>query len=207
MKNRKREPKSKLKEQVEPLLTALEGNGPLLQRDYWAVIKNCRLNCREVALFVKEHFPTLPPESLVVFRKKDGKTGPLQVDDEMEVEIRMAGKTAVRVIHEDGNSITLCTMQKHPEAGRITFGAYRNEKNDVVFHIRSRARSSSIKNLVGFLTTGDAMQTNTWTDFIDRLSHMVGDGVVGAIYVETSKIEEEDAESVTVTPTFIARGT
>lgn len=205
MGERERKRKSK-KEPGEPLLTALEGNGPLLQRDYWAVIKDCRLDCREVARFVKEHFPTLPPESLVVFRRKDDQTGPLQVDDEMEVEIRMAKITAVRVIHQDENSITLCTMRKHPEAGRITFGAYRNDNNDVVFHIRSRARSSSVKNLVGFLTTGDAMQTNTWTDFIDRLSHMIGDGVLDAIHVETSKIEEEDAETVMMAPTFIARG-
>ena len=49
------------------------------------------------------------------------------------------------------------------------------------------------------------MQTNTWTDFIDRLAHIVGDGVIGAIQAETQKIREEDISLING-PTFIATG-
>ena len=102
-------------------------------------------------------------------------------------------------------AITLGTVGGHPEAGRITFGAYPNERGDVIFHIRSRARSSSATRYAGFLTAGESMQTNTWTDFIDRLAHTVGEGIVGAIQVETQEIDEEEDEAIE-TPTFIARG-
>lgn len=187
------------------LMLASEGAGPLLQRDYWAVIRGCRLTPHEVALYVREHFPDFPPRKLVTFQRKDGSEGPLEVGDELEIKIRMAGRTAVRVLHVDANSITLGTLKGHPEAGRITFGAYRNERGDVIFHIRSRARSSSSTRYAGFLATGEPMQTNTWTDFIDRLAHTVGDGVIGAIRVETQVIEEENPGLVHG-PTFIATG-
>ncbi|HUE95701.1 MAG TPA: hypothetical protein VMN39_03530, partial [Longimicrobiaceae bacterium] len=77
----------------------------------------------------------------------------------------------------------------------------------VIFHIRSRARSSSGANYLGLLTAGDPMQTNTWTDFIDRLAHTVGDGILGKIHAETKEIEDEPEDPATVcSPTFQAVG-
>jgi hypothetical protein len=195
-----------LEKLLEGVIPASEGAGPLLERDYWAVIRECRCSCREVALIVREHFLELPPESLVVFRRTDATEGPLDIGDELEVKIRMSGTAAVRVVHLGENSITLATIKGHPEAGRITFGAYRNERGDIIFHIRSRARSSSAVRYRGFLTAGEPMQTNTWTDFIDRLAHMVGGGVLGTIHVETRKLDEDEDREATCTPTFIARG-
>lgn len=189
----------------DELMPASEGKGPLLQRDYWAVIRGCRLSPQTVIMHLREHFPEFPPRKLVVFERSGGLEGPLEVGDELKVRIRMAGRTAVRVLHVDANSITLGTVRGHPEAGRITFGAYRNGRGDVVFHIRSRARSSTSSRYAGFLTAGEPMQTNTWTDFIDKLAHSIGDGVIGAIRAETKVIGEED-ESVLQTPTFIATG-
>lgn len=189
----------------DDLVPASAGAGPLLQRDYWAVLKDCRFSCSEVATYVREHFLDFPPEPLVVFHRPDGAEGPLQVGDRLDVQIRMEGTTAVCVVHTDANSLTLATVKGHPEAGRITFGAYRNDRGDVLFHIRSRARSSSRLFYAGFLTAGDPMQTNTWTDFIDCLAHTVAEGIVGAIYVETHKIDEAD-DGALDTPTFTAEG-
>jgi hypothetical protein len=190
---------------VEGLHLASEGKGPLLQRDYWAVIRGSRLSPREIAARVAEDFCTIAPEELVRFEREEGAEGPLEVGEELSVTIRIAGGCRVRVLHRDSNSVTLGTLQGHPEAGRITFGAYRNEGGDVIFQIRSRARSSSAVRYAGFITAGEPMQTNTWTDFIDRLAHMVGDGVVGAIHAETKEIEDEPADSV-CSPTFRAVG-
>jgi hypothetical protein len=131
----------------------------------------------------------------------------LRVGDEMDVAIRMAGVCRVRVVHRDHNSITLATLRGHPEAGRITFGAYRNEIGDVIFHIRSRARSSTRTRYAGFLFGGEPMQTTTWTDFIDRLAHYAGDGIVGSIHAETIEISDEpDDPEIMRSPTFLATG-
>lgn len=184
--------------------SASDGAGPLLQRDYWAVLRGCALSAPELATLVRERFLEFPPEELVVFRRTDGHEGPLEVGDALEVDISMAGTTAVRVVHTDANSLTLATVKGHPEAGRITFGAYPNDAGELVFHIRSRARSSSLAHLAGFLAAGEAMQTNTWTDFIDRLAHRAGEGIRGAIHAETEEVRDEESDEEG--PTFIARG-
>lgn len=186
---------------------ASEGSGPFLQRDYWAVIENCRLSPTEVAAFVRENFVDFPPSALVTFKHRREGDRALRMGDDLDVRIRMAGKSGVRVVHIDDNSMTICTLKGHPEAGRITFGSYRNDRGDVIFHIRSRARSGSRVSYTGFLTLGDPMQTNTWTDFIDRLANCVGDGVIGAIYSEITPIHEPNGEDEIIdAPTFVAKG-
>lgn len=192
--------------EIRELKPATDGTGPLLQRDYWAVVAGSRLGPREVVKLVAEKFPEFPPPQLVQFRLADGCEGPLDIGDELDIDIRLAGKCAVRVVHRDANSITLGTLDGHPEAGRITFGAYRNERGDVVFHIRSRARASKLTRYLEFLAGGDPMQTNTWVDFIDALSQTAGSGVVDGIRVEQAEVDDEDADADPASPTFIARG-
>jgi hypothetical protein len=171
---------------VNDLLPATGGAGPLLQRDYWAVFTGCPLTPSEVMRHVKAHFCQLPPASLVLFKAPNG----LNRDAELDIAIVPAQSCRVRVIHEDAQSFTLGTLEGHPEAGRITFGAYRNPAGEVIFHIRSRARSASASKRVGFLAIGDAMQTNTWTDFINNAAVAVGAHIFDAIRAETKEVEE-----------------
>lgn len=192
---------------VEGLLLASEGSGPLLQRDYWAVIENSSRTAEELGTILAEDFCRYAPEELVKFHRVDGRDEPLEVGVELEVQIRMAGECRVRVIHRDANSITLGTLKGHPEAGKITFGAYPNEHGDVIFHIRSKARSSDQLRYAGFLAVGEPMQTNTWTDFVDCVAHTAGDGVVGVIHAETTEINDDPEDPETVcSPTFKAVG-
>lgn len=184
-----------------------DGAGALLERDYWAVVDGARLGPVGLAGTVARHFEHFPPPALVRFRRASGaRDRELEVGDELQVDIRGAGSFGVRVVHRGASSITLATLEGHPEAGRITFGAYRHRRGDVVFHIRSRARAGSRPRLAGFLFFGDPMQTNTWSDFINRLAHSVGDGVVGAIHAEKRRVEEEPGDRTVDAPTFIAEG-
>jgi hypothetical protein len=195
------------KELVEGLLPASLGAGPLLQRDYWAVVASCRHKPSEVMERVARHFWEFAPEDVVHFRRADGTAKPLEPGAEMEVKIRMAGTFRVRILHQDATSLTIGTLAGHPEAGRITFGAYRNDRGDVIFHIRSIARSSSQGRYVGFLAMGEAMQTNCWTDFVNSVANTVGNGVLGYVHAETVERRRglEDDEELH-SPTFIARG-
>jgi hypothetical protein len=197
----------RLERLMDGVITAREGAGPLLQRDYWGVIRECRLSPTEVADTVAREFGSFAPPDLVRFLREEGSDDEIREGSELEVSIRMAGDCRVRAVHRDENSLTLATIEGHPEAGRITFGAYPNEAGDVVFHIRSRARSSSALKYAGFLTAGEAMQTTTWTDFIDRLANTVGEGVQGSIHAETQEIEDEpDIPEAVCSPTFAAVG-
>ncbi|HEX7119886.1 MAG TPA: DUF1990 family protein [Longimicrobiales bacterium] len=189
------------------VLPSWRGVGPLLQRDYWAVIEDCRLTPPEVIELVARRFPDFAPDELAAFRRLDGAARPLDVGDEMEVRIRMTGTFRVRVVHRDRNSLTIATLLGHPEAGRITFGAYRNDVGDVIFHIRSRARSGSTRYYAGFLAMGDAMQTETWAEFVNRVAATTGAGVLAFVHAETRKLpgDAEGPEALR-RPTFLARG-
>lgn len=184
-------------------MPASQGVGPLLQRDYWAVFPGCELKPSELMGLIRTHFCEFPPAALVRF---DAGAG-ISVGSELEIDILPAQHCAVRVIHTDAQSFTLGTLEGHPEAGRITFGAYRNPAGEIVIHIRSRARSSSAPNRLGFLAIGDAMQTNTWTDFIVNVAAAAGTTIPGVIHAETQEVDAvpEDDEPLD-SPTFLAVG-
>lgn len=183
-----------------------EGTGALLQRDYWAVIRGCEIGPRALVEGVRHRFEEFAPPSIARFKRSCPPGRALEVGDELEVDIRQAGRFAVRVTHVDSNSLTLATMQGHPEAGRITFGAYRNSHEDVIFHIRSIARSSSPKMYAGFLIAGDPMQTYTWTDFVDCVAHTFGDGIVGRIQAEMKHAAAAGEDEAMDRPTYLAEG-
>lgn len=189
---------------MSDILPATRGAGPLLQRDYWAVLTRCSLTPSELIDRVKAEFCTLPPASLVRFDAPDG----VRQDALIDIHIAPAQRCGVKVIHEDRNSVTFATVEGHPEAGRITFGAYRNDAGDVIFHIRSRARSTSMATRLGFLALGEAMQTNTWADFIRNTAALAGAPIADVIHADTTEVDEtpDDAEPLRM-PTFIAAGT
>jgi hypothetical protein len=188
---------------ADSLLPATRGAGPLLQRDYWAVLAGCDLKPSDLMAHVKSHFCEFPPASLVEFVTD----GCLVRDARLDIRIKPGQHCAVRVIHEDAQSVTLATLEGHPEAGRITFGAYRNAAGGLIFHIRSRARSTSPLKRIGFLAIGDAMQTNTWADFIKNAAASVGAHIPDAIHADTEHVDElpEDDDPVH-SPTFRAEG-
>jgi hypothetical protein len=192
-------------EQASAVSPATGGAGPLLQRDYWAVVARCRVAPSALLQLVADRFESFSPPELAAF-ERPGEDCHLELGDELTVRIAGAGLARVRVVHRDAQSITLATLAGHPEAGRITFGAYRNRRGDVMFHIRSRARSGSLLHRAGFVGIGEAMQTNTWTDFVNRVAAVAGDGVVGAVHAETCACEDEPEDVARSAPTFLARG-
>lgn len=188
---------------TDDLQPATTGTGPLLQRDYWAVLTDCPLSPSELMAQVKTHFCELPPGALVTFAAPDG----VALDTTLDIVIRPGQDCRVRVLHEDAQSLTLGTLEGHPEAGRITFGAYRNPAGAVIFHIRSRARSKDVPRLLGFLAIGDAMQTDTWTDFINNTAALAGARIDGPIRAETEAVDVVvDDECGVPAPTFRAVG-
>jgi hypothetical protein len=151
---------------------------------------------------VKANFCSFPPAALVSFTAPEG----LALDAGLDIIIAPAQRCGVRVVHCDAQSVTLATLAGHPEAGRITFGAYRNAEWDVIFHIRSRARSGNVLNRIGFMAIGEAMQTNTWADFIKNAAASVH-ARIEVVHAETKETEEtpEDGEPLRC-PTFLAVG-
>jgi hypothetical protein len=202
------EPAKQRPELLQGVVPARHGIGPLLQRDYWGVIDACRVSPVALMDQVARQFADFAPPQLVSFARLDGSTAPLEVGVDLNVTIAGAGTFGVRVLDREAQSLTLATLSGHPEAGRITFGAYRDERADVIFHIRSRARSGSQKFAMAYAVLGEAMQTNTWTDFIWAVACTFGSGVRGTIHAETMHLSDDDVRQrdEAGAPTFVARG-
>jgi hypothetical protein len=187
------------------ILTATDGAGPLLQRDYWAIIEGSRLTPPQVMEKILSEFPSFSPEDLARFWYPEGVTPPLKIGDEMQVVIKGAGESAVRVTQLDDQSMTMRTLESHPESGRITFGAYWDRAGRLKFRIRSVARASDLVRLIGYQLFGKGLQSGVWTTFIERVAEACGGRIHGEVHVEEKSVEESLADRGDLeTPTFAA---
>ena len=84
------------------------GVGPLLQRDYWATLRGAKLRPSQLLAHLRAHFQSFAPEELAAFEVRAGRS--LQIGDELSIEIFGAGHCAVRVVHQDAQSLTLATL-------------------------------------------------------------------------------------------------
>jgi hypothetical protein len=172
---------------------AADGTGPLLKRDYFADIEGASCTPEEVATMIRSQFERFaPPETAVFERTEDHPR--LELGDELEIRIALRGPCRVRVIHFDDQSLTLRTLSGHPEAGRITFGAGRDDRGRLTFRIGSRTRASGLFNYLGYLLIGKQLQARCWIRFIDRVAEACGGRIAGRIRVRTERIEEEPAD-------------
>jgi len=183
-----------VKQGAGEILCAASGYGPLLQRDYRAILAGASRSPEEVAGLVRARFPEFAPPQTAVFRVDKDSGAPLEVGDELDIRLALLGRCRVRVIHLDRYSLTLATLPGHPEAGRITFGAGRDDRGRITFRICSRTRASAWWKYAGFLLMGKQMQAKTWVRFIGRLAEACGGDVQDAVYVSTERIEETPAD-------------
>jgi hypothetical protein len=170
------------------------GSGPLLQRDYSGVIEGTNCSPEELAKFIRERFIDLAPQETAAFENSDGGRAPLKVGDELKIRIGGFMPCQVRVVHVDDVSLTLRTLEGHPEAGRVSFGAGRDDEGRLTFRIRSRARSGGLIHYLGFLMMGRAMQARCWIRFIGRAAEICGGRLAGPVRVSTTKVAEEPAD-------------
>lgn len=189
------------------IVPATEGAGPLLERDYFAAIEGASCTPEQVAEMLRDRFVQFAPAETAVFRRTGGEEAPLEVGDEMDIRIALRGECKVRVVQLDLCTLTLRTLKGHPEAGRVTFGAGRDEEGRLTFRIRSRTRASSRLNYLGYLCLGKQLQARCWIRFIDRVAEACGGRIVGRIRVRTRKVNEEPGdEKGSDTPTFPCGG-
>src|SRR5215218_1979861 len=164
------------------IVTAAEGVGPLLQRDYWATLSDCPHTPEQVVAIMRAGLPYLSPPELARFERLNGARQRLAGPGaRIHVDIRMQGQAGVQMMDVEPSSFTMCTLDDHPEAGRITFAAERDAVGRVVVHIRSRARAHGLRSYLGYLLGGILMQTRVWKTFLERLAMVCGAHIVGKV--------------------------
>jgi hypothetical protein len=174
----------------EPAQVATEGAGPLWQRDYTGVIVDTPYAPEELMRLVSRDFPKFSPEVGAAFHRLGDPSQPLALDEEMTIDLRGYGRCLVRVVKLDDRSITLRTLEGHLEAGRITFGAFRDARSRLVFRIRSRARINGLIRYLGYRLVGMPIQTAIWAEFVKRVAAAAGGRLEGEVAVSNRKVSE-----------------
>jgi hypothetical protein len=192
-----------LTSEVSEFAYAVDGYGPLFERDYSATIEGAGCTPEQVGAMIRERFEEFAPPETAVFRRDGDKAGPLRPGDELEIGIALRGRCKVRIILADARGLTLRTLVGHPEAGRISFGAGRDPQGRLTFRILSRTRASGPLNFLGFWILGKQLQSRCWIRFIDRVAEACGGRIDGRIRVRTRKVAEDAADrGERDTPTF-----
>ncbi len=185
------------------VLAASQGAGPLLQRDYWAPLHGTHFMPGGLMRLVGSEFPRFANPALAAFSFV--KEPPLEIGHEMRIEIRGYGTCHVRVVEQSPLTLTLRTLEDHFEAGRITFGSWR-EDGQLLFKIRSRARTRSKPLLLGWAAGGWKAQEESWKQFIKNLAEACGATIPGEIHEETCEVKATLADLGELeTPTFLPK--
>jgi hypothetical protein len=178
----------KREEELRPVQLAPEGVGPLLQRDFVAIIEGSPLTPEQAALKLRCELPLYAPDALCTFKRSGNEGDPLEIGDTMHVRLKGSGAAAVTVSHVDALSLTLRTMEGHIEAGRNTFGFYRDGEGRLVCRVRSRARVRDFPRMIAYWLGGRANQSAIWTYFLNRVAHACGGKVVGQVREGTEEV-------------------
>lgn len=174
---------------------ASQGFGPLLEREYMAVIDGATCSPEELGDRIRREFVSFAPSETARFvceARQDNE--PLQRGDVLEIALSLVGDCRVMVVHLDERSLTLRTMDGHPELGRITFASGRDEQGRLTFRIQSRTRANGMANFAGFLLMGKQMQSRCWINFIGNVAEACGGSVLDAVKVRTAPVKEQDAD-------------
>jgi hypothetical protein len=189
----------------EPVQVASDGAGPLWQRDYFATIEGTEYAPEEVLKLLLREFPHFSPEIAAKFVRRGDPALPLQLGEELDIALKGYGPCAVRVVRIEPRSLTLRTIDGHLEAGRITFGAYRDEQSRLVFHIRSRSTINGPLRYLGYRLIGMPIQERIWVTFVERVAQAVGGQIVDKVHVESHKMRETASDrGEAQSPTFLA---
>ncbi|MDG3005055.1 DUF1990 family protein [Paludisphaera mucosa] len=175
--------------EVQDVIHAATGTGPLLQRDYIGAIEGGPCSPEDLAKLVRTHFTEFGPPETAAFQRRGEEHKPLEVGDELSIRLAGIMPCGVRVVQVDPLCLTLRTLCGHPEAGRISFKAGRDDQGRVTLHIRSRARSGGLIHYIGFLVLGRTMQARCWIRFIGRVAEVCGGRLDGPVRVSTSRVD------------------
>ncbi len=176
------------------------GAGPLLERRYYVDIARPRLDALALLRYVTCHLTELAPELLAEFEKVKGAPDELQVGHEFHIKILGPWNGTVRVTDVGKLHFEFCTLDGHPEAGRIRFSVEERAvpAGTLRFEIHSWARSRD--GLVAFayatIGVGKQVQERTWVTFCERVAEASGGEPLGPVHVVTDDRDapEEPAE-------------
>jgi uncharacterized protein DUF1990 len=170
------------------------GVGPLFHRRYEVRIRESRLTPEALIDLLSRNPNRASPTEFARFHRVSGGTGPLQVNDDLLVQMPGPWNGPVRVAEVTPTSLRYATLEGHLEAGQIEFRA-ENPDGELLFRVESWARSGDrLSNVLHeHLRMAKEVQLHMWSSFLERVVRVAGGRRTGGILIETRRLDEPDA--------------
>ncbi len=175
-------PKEVLNLNVEgrKLAGPFQGFGQLWHKTYRIRLENQQLTPAEAIQIWKQNLPKFKPAEKRFYPSPAG----IKPGEILLINARTPGgpiSTGVMVLFSGENSFTLITPQGHPEAGWVTFSAYKDDL-DTVLQVDVLARSSDPLYELAFRLVGTRVQDRIWTYVLTSLAeHLDTQGEIQVI--------------------------
>ncbi len=175
---------------LDEVLHARDGVGPLFHRRYRTRIRESELTAEEVVGRVRRDLNSFAPTAFASFHKVRGAAEEMLVGDEYVVRMPGPWDGPVRVVEVTDRSFRFVTLAGHLEAGQIEFRAERDTM--LVFTIESWARSADwLSNLLYHrLRMAKEVQLHMWISFLERIVRLSGGRMTGGIDIHTRRVDE-----------------
>ena len=153
-------------------VSPVNGFGQLWQKTYRLYINASNITPEHVVETLKQNFPSFQPSFNHFFPSAAGiKPGEIVLID----SITPGGpvSTGVMIMYADDLSFTFSTPQGHPEAGWVTFSAFKVDSATVV-QIYGLTRSNDPIFEAAFHLVGSKIQIRIWTHVLRSLAAFLG---------------------------------
>lgn len=150
----------------------VSGFGPLWQKTYRLYFDGSLASPEIAVKVMKENFPSFQPSCNRFYPSPSGiSAGEVVLIDSMTPAGPVS--TAVMVMYSDNLSFTFVTPQGHPEAGWVSFSAYKEGRRTVA-QICGLARAGDPLFEAAFRIAGSKMQVRIWTHVLASLAAYLG---------------------------------
>lgn len=172
-----------------------EGIGPMHRKSYRAQIRGSRLDPEALIALVRDAFGELAPSATVEVGVEPAGGAKLAPGATVTMALPLRGHVQVRVEQIEPRAITLATLEGHPLAGAVRFTAGGDAGGEVRFEIQTCHRASTLTDLVLMETFGGALQTYTWTSFVEAVVERSGGRAERGVEVVRDDPTREEGES------------
>ncbi|MGC8603655.1 MAG: hypothetical protein ACP5VS_08215, partial [Desulfomonilaceae bacterium] len=154
------------------IVSPVNGFGQLWEKTYRLHIDDPSICPEQILDDLKKNFPSFQPPFNHFYPSSGGiKPGEIVLID----SITPGGpvSTGVMILYADELSFTFCTPQGHPEAGWVTFSAFKSDGKTTV-QIYGLTRSNDPIFETAFRLVGSKIQIKIWTHVLTSLAAYLG---------------------------------
>ncbi|HEU4407814.1 MAG TPA: DUF1990 family protein [Polyangiaceae bacterium] len=173
-----------------------EGIGPMHRKVYRALIRGARDGAEGLLAIVRDSFAELAPSSTVeVGAEPASPETKLEPGATVTMALPLRGHVQVRVEEVSPRAITLATLEGHPLAGAVRFVAEPAGEGALRFEVQTCYRAATLADLVMMETLGGALQSYTWTSFVEALVERSGGRAEGGVEIVRDDPDEGERAS------------